>query len=465
MLHFNSKHMKKKLIYISFVAILAFTGCKKFLDLEPISDANAENFYKTDKDFNTAVIGMYAKLQGYQDQYFEMVSYRSDELTLSAPTSGTQDRYDLDRFRETSANGIVQGAWNAHYNCIARSNEIISRIAGSEISDQSKRQYEGEARFIRAFNYLNLVRYFGDVPLVLQPVNAKDALEIGRSSSNALYAAIEQDLNFAIQNLPATYTANDLGRATSGAAAALLGKSYLTQKKFVQAKALFEQVISKSYSLLPDIKQVFDVNNKMNAEIIFAIRYNKELAGEGHGLWFSTSDTKSSPITTSLLNAYSATDKRRDLLNFTKDGTTFVLNKFSDKLSTTTRTAGNDYIIIRYADVLLMYAEALNEIGYLANGEAFVRLNQVRARAGLLPRTSSELIDQVSFRKAVQDERRLELPLEGLRWFDLLRDGNAKEQIKLNENIDISQFQYLYLIPQTELEKINNPSIFPQNPR
>ena len=188
--------------------------------------------------------------------------------------------------------------------------------------------------------------------------------------------------------LPSSYTGTDMGRATSGAAMALLGKIYLTFHKWTEARNVLSQLIGR-YSLMPTPDKVFDVDNKMNDEIIFAVRFNKDVEGEGHGYWFSiinlTDDTNQ---TKALKECYKDGDKRKDLITYVKvEDKVCVMNKFKDLKSATYNTVGNDQIILRYADVLLMYAEALNEISYSNSqtSDAMVALNAVHTRAGLSP--------------------------------------------------------------------------------
>ncbi len=456
--------MKKIYSYL-FLAIIV-SGCKKdFLELAPQSQINAANFYKTAADYNTATIGAYANLQGFFNTFTEMICYRSDESNSAAPTSGAQDRYDIDKFQDKPANTLITNAWSMFYNGIERCNEITSRIGKADFSDSLKNQYLGEALFLRSLHYYYLVQFWGNVPLVLTPIGPSEALTIGRTSVSAIYTSLENDLKLAITNLPVTYPATNAGRATKGAARTLLAKVLLIQKKYQQALDEINQVVSLPYQLLSSVNAVFDVNNKLNQEIIFSIRYNKEIVNEGHGLWFSTTDTVSATgISKNLANAYPNNDQRKSLLRFTKQGNVFGLNKFYDIISTSTRNAGNDYILFRLADILLMQAEARNEIGYESNGVALQSLNRIRTRAGLTAFTATDLPNQESFRNAVFNERRLELALEGHRWFDLLRSGTAKTQISSNEGITIQDFQLLFPIPSSEIQKYNNTSLFGQNP-
>lgn len=457
----------KKIFYLMILVLLA--SCKKgFLELEPQSETNASGFYKTAQDFGTAVAGAYASLQNYPNMYFELSSYRSDELTLGAPTAGTQDRYNIDKFNDDPSNQLLLEVWKNLYNGIARCNEVITRLPDAPVPENLKKQYDAEARFIRAYHYFNLVNFWGSVPLVLKPLTAAEATQAGKNSIAEIDATLESDLSIAIQNLPDEFTGTNTGRATSVAARTLLAKIQLRQKKYAAVKSTLQPLITAggTYDLLPDISQVFSISNKNNKEIIFAVRFNKEVPGEGHPLWLTTNSATASQVPAGLLNAYQAGDSRRNLLLYGRSGTstTYVMNKFADVLSVTNKTAENDFILLRYADVLLMYAEASNELAYASSGEALNALNRVHTRAGLTAYADGQLADQQSFREAIYLERRLEFPYEGHRYFDLIRTGAVKAEIKKYESIDVPDFRLIYPIPQSEIEKINNPSILSQNP-
>lgn len=453
---------------LSFFILFLNSCSKDFVEIAPENFLNTKDFYKTPDDFNSAVIAAYAKLQGQVNSYFELVEYRSDNLDLKAGTSGAQDRFNINKFQETSANKTLQGFWANFYNGIFRCNVIIDHLSEASFDDKLKKQYEAEARFIRAITYFNIVRYWGDAPIVLSEVSAEESLLIGRSNVYEVYKVIEQDLTFAIENLPISYSTSDFGRATSGAARAYLGKVLLTQGKYDEVVTTLDQVTG--YSLLSNVADVFSTSNESNNEIIFSIRFDKNISGEGHGLWFAVSDISTSPLTSKLNSAYDVADTRKKLINYQSVGVLFVPSKFFDSQSNSTNRYGNDYILLRYADVVLMLAEALNEQGYQANGKAFNLLNQIRTRAGLNSLTAIDLPNQSSFRNAVLNERFLEFPLEGQRWFDLIRTNTAQVEIftgvtKVNSNLglNIQNFQFLYPVPQVEIEKINNTSIFYQN--
>ena len=427
--------MKKyKLILFLSTALLSVACTDSFFDLEPSSSVPTDKVYKTAEDFNVAVIGCYSKLQTQVSYFTECCEYRSDNLTLSAPTAGTQDRYDIDQFADKASNGILEDAWANFNNGVYRCNLVLDRIDEANFDATLKKQYKGEALFIRALTYFNMYRLWGGIPMTNKVVTVAEALKIGRSSDQQVYDFLVGDLNQVINEnmLPSSYTSADMGR----------------------------------YSLMTTPEQVFDVNNKMNDEIIFAVRFNKDVEGEGHGYWFSiinlTDDTNQ---TKSLKECYKDGDKRKNLITYVKvEDKVCVMNKFKDVKSATYNTVGNDQIILRYADVLLMYAEALNEISYsnLQNSEAMVALNAVHTRAGLSPLQITELPDQDSFRKAIMLERQQEFPYEGQRWFDLVRMGGAKEAMKAEGHI-IQDYQFLYPIPKTELERINNTELLWQN--
>lgn len=453
----------KKIIYTILSVSLLISSCSdSFTEIASENNLTTDNFYNTADDFNTAVIAAYAKLQGQVGIYFELVEWRSDNLDLGAPTAGTQDRFNINKFRETSANELIRDAWSNFYNGIFRTNVITDRIGSADFDETLKAQYEAEARFIRALTYFNIVRFWGDAPIVLKTITVEESLSLGRSPVSDVYKAIEDDLKFATNNLPSSYVAQDFGRATSGAAKTLLGKVYLAQKKYGEAATILNEVVGQ-YSLLNDISDVFDTENKNNSEVIFSIRFNKNISTEDHGLWFSESDVSNSSFTTKLISAYEALDSRKNLIAYRAVGNLFVPGKFFDTESSF-RSFGNDYILLRYSDVLLMLAEAINEQSYQPTGNAFNYLNEVRERANLtLALTSTDLPDQASFRAAVLNERFLELPFEGHRWFDLIRTNTAAAEINIAIGINIQDYQLLYPVPQAEIEKINNTSIFYQN--
>lgn len=445
------------------------TSCgDSFFDLEPASSVTIDKVYKTASDYNVAVIGCYAKLQSQVNFYTECCEYRSDNLSLGAPTAVTQDRYDIDHFTEKPSNGILSSYWANFNNNVYRCNLLLDQIDGANFAENLKKQYKGEAMFIRALNYFNMYRIWGGVPATKHVVSAAEALKVARYSDEQMFDLIAGDLKEIVDNnyLPETYSSADMGRATSGAAKALLGKVYLTFHKWTEAKDILSQLIGK-YQLVSPIAQVFNVDNKNNNEIIFAVHFNKEIEGEGHSYWYNlTNASDDTNQTSSLLNTFPTGDARKDLITYVQvEKTVRLMNKFYDTKSPTFKTVGNDQILLRYADVLLMYAEALNEIQYDASegSLALKYLNAVRQRAGISNLTAKQLPTQEKFRKGILIERQREFPYEGQRWFDLVRMGFAKSVMAEN-GVEIKDYQLLFPIPQQEIEKVGNKSILWQNP-
>lgn len=459
----------KKILVLASLATLLMTSCgDSFFDLEPASSVTIDKVYKTASDYNVAVIGCYAKLQSQVNFYTECCEYRSDNLSLGAPTAGTQDRYDIDHFTEKPSNGILSSYWANFNNNVYRCNLLLDQIDGANFAENLKKQYKGEAMFIRALNYFNMYRIWGGVPATKHVVSAAEALKVARYSDEQMFDLIAGDLKEIVDNnyLPETYSSADMGRATSGAAKALLGKVYLTFHKWTEAKDILSQLIGK-YQLVSPIAQVFNVDNKNNNEIIFAVHFNKEIEGEGHSYWYNlTNASDDTNQTSSLLNTFPTGDARKDLITYVQvEKTVRLMNKFYDTKSPTFKTVGNDQILLRYADVLLMYAEALNEIQYDASegSLALKYLNAVRQRAGISNLTVKQLPTQEKFRKGILVERQREFPYEGQRWFDLVRMGFAKSVMAEN-GVEIKDYQLLFPIPQQEIEKVGDKSILWQNP-
>jgi hypothetical protein len=465
--------MKNNIIYLLIGAAILMTSCQKsFLTLEPESTATSASFYKNTADMTNAVTASYQSLQGtkmYGQSFIIMMDLRGDDIEDQNPGADAGKQFNVDRFMAGPDNTNFSESWGGIYNAIARCNNVLANL--NVITDvKLKAQYEGETRFLRALHYFNLVRLWGGVPLVLQPTSTGDALNIGRSPVEAVYTAIEEDLNKATALLPATYGAADKGRATAGAAKGLLGKVYLTEKKYAQAVSTLRELLPSGtnaygYTLLPNIADVFNVGNKMNAEVLFAVHYDKTIQNQGHGF-----TAYANPVTdTNLLNAYEPADTRRDMMTIQAvDASAKVVKKYFDTFDPTFKTVGYDFILLRYADVMLMYAEALNEVAYSADPDSdnFKYLNMVRGRAKASNFTPALLNNQQAFRNAILQERRLEFPLEFNRWFDLIRTNTAIQAMQNSAltKITIQQFQYLYPIPQGQIEAMHNPSIFPQNP-
>ena len=476
-----------------FIAILVtgslISSCNdEFLDLQPISSATTETFYKNADDIKNAVSGAYASLQagGISTNNYVFGEVRSDN-TVPVASGSVTDQDEFDRFYIRTTNPFIAGRWNDGYRAISRCNTILERIGAITLDENLKNRYIAETKFIRGLVYFELVRTYGDVPLILKEIRSPDeGYEYGRTPAAEVYAQIEKDLTEAEAVLPVLYTGGDLGRATKGAAKALLSKVYLTQKEYAPAATKFKEVIDLGiYSILPNYSEVFKVNNENNREIIFDIQFKAGGVGEGNP-WpnaFAPENSGNVVIafggggnnqpTADLVSAYESNDLRRDVslaTSYTNASGQSIPYNFVRKYYDVPATNGdnnNNIPVIRYADVLLMYAEALNEIGYQPAGEAFTYLNQIRSRAGLPALMATEVPDQQAFRLTMERERRVELAFEGHRWFDLVRTGRAievmnskKDQIKLVR--PLTQNDLVFPVPQSQID-INKEKI-QQNP-
>jgi hypothetical protein len=455
-------------ILVTFLFGLLLAGCgEDFLELTPISSPNVANFYRTENDLVNGVNAAYATLQsgnlyGGRD-LSDLTEYRGDIAFDNDPSAGSGIRFNVDQFLAGATNEIIEDVWQDLYLLVYRTNIVLDRLPAVDTDAELARRLEGELRFLRGLAYFHLVRLWGPVPLVLTPDDPESSRTHVRNSVDEVYAAIEEDLSFAADNLPASYPPAEVGRATSGAARGLLAKVYLTRKNWGAAAGASETVIeSGEYSLQPTIADVFDPTNEYNSEILFAVVFTATNPNEDHGYYFS------SAIGDFIEPAYRASftegDQRQDMIELiTPPGTaTLVPAKYFEAPSSD-NTVGTDFPVLRYADVLLMYAEALNEQGYEADGAASASLNAVRTRAGLPAYSTSDVPDQASFRDAVLRERCWELPLENQRWYDLLRTGRAISALA-EVGLTIGQDDLLFPIPNSQVLIYNNPEEFPQNP-
>ncbi len=423
----------KNIIFI-IVSIFTFTACSEdFIDLAPISDQSTANFYKNQTDLEQAVVAAYDALQdGAQygvngfDHFMEIIA----DNTFNDNTTQNGGQFaNFDNFNLVSNNTVLNSTWNSCYRGIQRCNIVLNRIDNIEMPDSLKAIRKGEVKFIRALTYFNLVRIWGDVPLVLNEVeNPFEAFDHTRNKTDELYAQIIKDLEEAITALPLSFKTPNVGRATKGAAQALLGKVYLTRKQYPQAVTVLEQVIlAGTYKLLPNFSDIFSSKNKNNAESIFEVQFKSGTNGEGISTTPPTnkSDVNNRPSNNIIKLFRENLDARFEAsVALPTDAPAYSKKRLDDIGSDA--TFGFNMMVLRYADVLLMAAEALNEISY-NNGKAFDYLNQVRNRAKATPYTATNIADQASFRQAIDKERRLELAFENHRWFDLLRTGKALE--------------------------------------
>ncbi|WP_299549864.1 RagB/SusD family nutrient uptake outer membrane protein [Seonamhaeicola sp.] len=461
--------MRKYIIYSLIITFTFFVSCDKELDLEPISETGFNGAFDTAVDIENAVAGVYSGLQtieqyGYHFSFFSEV--RSDNTNLEDLTVNAGQFGNFETFSLESANRRINETWVSMYQTIQQANLVLNRIdLVDDMSESTKTKRKGEVRFIRALTYFNMVRFWSDVPLILtETEDAFESFQHARTPSSQVYTQIENDLIQCITELPAT--PDNIGRVTEGAAQALLGKVYLTQGKFSEAVSALQDVVG-NYSLLPNFEDVFSTEN--SAESIFEIQYKSGGFGEGSSFSNNYAPRSAGPElgingttlgdnipTQELYDSFDVADLRRDVtVKSILDG-----RFYSGKLVSPVASQGDsdkNFIVLRYADALLMLAEALNEVSYDPSGLAFTYLNQIRQRAGLADLTNIHLPDQESFRMAVSNERRWELATENHRWFDLVRTGKAVEVMNTHfitegEPYSMNENNTLFPIPQTQID-------------
>ncbi|WP_346318371.1 RagB/SusD family nutrient uptake outer membrane protein [Chitinophaga sp. YIM B06452] len=473
-------------IYKAALVTLLLSSCGKgFIDLKPISSITTDNFYQTEEDFRNAVNGAYNSLRSggtYGQDSYIFGEIRSDN-SLAVASGSVTDQDEFDRFYIRTTNPFINNRWSNSYTAISRCNAILDRIGPVAMSDALKTRYIGEAKFLRALFYFNLVRTFGDVPLVLKEIiNPDEGYEYGRDPKADVYAQIEKDLTEAAAALPVSYTGADVGRATQGAAKAVLGRVLLTQKKYAAAAMQLKAVIDlNQYALVPVYADFFKVNNKNNKEAIFDVQYKSGGIGQGN-TWpnsFAPQNSGNAVIqfggggnnvpTDDLVNEYEAGDQRKAATiatSYVNAGGATIPGNFVKKyhdVPTVNNDNGNNIPIIRYADVILMYAECLNEAGYVAGGDAFNYLNDVRNRAGLGDLTAAQVPSQAAFRLAMEHERRVEFAFENLRWYDLVRTDRAipvlnGKSAQINLVNPVTPQNQVFPIPQSQID-INKSKI------
>lgn len=458
--------MNPKHLYIAGCLLCgaALTSCgDSFFEQYPSNNITEANHYQSDDDFNQALRGCYDKVKGESGYFITELAYRSDESRLLAMATSTQDRYDLDNFQDVPSNGILTKVWKAWYNGIYRCNDVLDHLNGKE-SLPNYRQYRGELLFIRSWFYFNLYRAFGVVPVTRTVASPSEAKFIPRCSEQEMYSLLTSDLTEAAGLLP-DKPGVEKARVANTAAWTLLAKVHLTFKHHAEAKtALDEAMKNTNFGMMPTTADAVNVNKKFNKELLFVLHYEKS-NGEGHGYWYSQKTNKYAEIespTQLIRDLYSTNDNRRPLLcDYNKVGSVYVLDKWMDEYDATYNThVGNDFPLLRYADIYLMYAEAVAETSV---ADALPWLNRTRSRAGLDDLTTSEVSSREQFIQELADERAREFALEGHRWFDLVRLGLAIPTMRaLGYRLD--EHNLIFPIPNAQIEIVNDASILWQNP-
>jgi tetratricopeptide (TPR) repeat protein len=499
--------MKTKLIISLLLAVLIFVSCSKnFLRLSPVDTLNSADFYKTESHFRQAISAVYSSLQDYVNAAYVMEEIRSDNTTIDYSMDGGQlARYmPVDQFYIVATNEFSLNAWRIIYSAINRVNIPLSRLDASELDSGTKEHIRAELKFLRAFFYFVAVRYWGDIPLItIPPANPDEAFSALRMSKVDVYAQIMQDLDDAISLLPVSYSASaDRGRATKGAALAVAGKVQLTLGDYAKSEAYFRQILDLGYQLLPNYREVFNPANKNHAESIFEAQYKEGDEGEHSAFMYYFAPRQTTKVinrtgntmplglnipTNDLLQSYETGDSRKETsvgfdtirTNYVGFDTTIVVpycRKYNFSHAAQGRT-GVNWPLIRYADVLLLLAESINEQRFSPD-RVVELINPVRVRAGLEPLTPTDLPSQTIARETILHERRVELAFENHRWFDLLRTNHAVETMISHGDHELANpatpfnparmpttgFEYkvqpyMLLYPIPEQERIVNPKL------
>lgn len=473
--------MKKQTILFLVAIVVLFTACKKYLNVDPPYAQDAENYFKTPDDFERALTGAYDLLQGSFVALWIGEIASDNSIAGGESVNDSQGLHQIDNMTHGGVNTELRNLMRWNYTGITRVNYIMENK--NNIDFTGKEQILAEAKFLRAFYYFELVKVFGDVPLIVDKrIGIEEARQLPRSPKSEVYAQIESDLTDAASVI--SPVASQKGRATKGAAQALLGKVYLYQNKFTEAASIFDEVRNSGlYSLIADYSQLFTVSNENNSETVFDIQYTG-LEGGSYGCLiclegnaapgFQGIRQYNGPVygdgnsynlpTQELYNAFSSIDPRRGHTILDIDAfiaaqpdpgsityaigagghTGYYNNKYIKKqgeigLPDNDLTSPVNYRVIRYADVLLMAAEAHYKIGNTLLAQQLV--NQIRVRAGI-PGISVQSINDI------YKERRLELSGEGHRFFDLVRTGQAEQYIPGF----VSGKHELFPIPQVEID-------------
>ncbi|SDZ82137.1 RagB/SusD family nutrient uptake outer membrane protein [Pedobacter hartonius] len=512
----------KILKYLMILFALGAVSCAK-LNEDPSSFIPADQFYKTQKDAEAAVSAAYSLLNAgatsvqtpYNTLFNTGMDFMADDEGPGPGATNADVRSQAVLGHSSSGLRVLQ-IWQQHYAAIKKANIAIDTIPHITFDATLNKRLVAEAKFLRALYYFNLVRLYGDVPLILHAQNSINLADqqVSRTPTALVYEQIETDLSSAAADLPNSYTSADLGRATAGAANSLLAKVYLTQAKWAKAVTQAELVINGpyGYDLFSNYADVFLPASENGREHIFSAQFKANSGGQGNNeaprsiytgipgvqgnyanqVVFYTVPDATKPGGTdkffSVYKLYAASDKRKRVSFVTSflspstklyygrlndasipnDSIPFFNKYFDPAVVANESESGANVPIIRFSEILLIYAEAENELNG-PSGKAYASVNRVRARAGL---SALAGLTQAGFREAVYLERRLELVFEYQRWFDLIREkdaaGNGILEVSLlkvgktNVSKGAKGKFYLFPIPQQEIDNSNGK--LTQNP-
>lgn len=484
--------------------LLATSCSEDILNIPPVANNTVDQYYKDEAQLNQAVGAIYSgTLTLPSSVHWNLSEVRSDNIVTSNINNAQRDYTDISNFLASSQTQQLQTTWTDLFQIVYRANLLQQKIEPFTFAKVN--QFKGEARFLRALAYFDLVRLWGPVPISATVLTAEEAQRVPRAPIAEVYQFIIDDLKFAADNLPATYAAAEKGRATKWAAKGLLGKVYLTGYGYplrdVSMLPLAKQQLMDVYaaespatfSMAANFADLFKTVND-NRYALFEVQYVSGGTGLGSQVpWEQGATFPSfwSPFTGAgpsgavpqafLGRNWPLSDKRRvaTIDTIIRNPTTGALSggpqftKFLEKGTTApvnNRDYPNNFPILRFEDVMLLYAEALNEESAVPP-LAVTIVNRIRTRSGLpaYTATSPERVNQAAFRAAILKERRYEFVLEGQRWFDLVRTGTALQTITAAKQASgislgrpLDEHDLLYPIPLLELRI--NPGFWEQNP-
>ena len=492
--------MKNLSKYIIFsITIGLFCSCNDELDLKPISQETADNAYSSGPQINAALTGVYESFQSSDYYVWDHILFQDVRSDNAYAGGDNPDIFQIDKVDIPRTNPRVFTLWSTVYNAISKANLVLEKapLVNENITEKEREQIIGQAYFLRAYNYYTLVKNFGGVPLYLDFVNSPDpsVMQLPRSSEEEVYNQIINDLNEANSRVPDIYEEGINGinkaRATKGAVNALLAKVYAQKpsQDYALVVEYANAVINSpaGYALLNNYDDLFNGNNENNAESILEIQY----LGSTEGNWAPqmqlppsiSGDAWRKFVTPSvdLVEAFdSEGDEIRKNASILFESVSWLDEYWGNSANTSIpfaykwRSAGawasaNNEYIFRLADVMLLKAEALNELGQSAQAEEIV--NTIRERVELAPLTEEQTASQSAMRDAILKERRLELAFESVRWDDLVRYKKAIEIMNSVDdenlatgqevNYNVSENDLLLPIPQSEINR--NPNL-EQNP-
>lgn len=468
----------KNYLKLSALFLMLVMGCEGYLDVAPTAAVSSGNYFVNNQQLETGVIAMYDAIQGINStstndnhsiQYeYYLTEMRSDN-TRTKSSEGEAAQFESFEIRST--NGIVLDYYRSMYSVIFRANIVLQNI--DVASEENKAKFEGEARFVRAYAYFNLVRLYGAIPLIDRVVGPEETeISFTRVTEQEVYDLIVNDLQIAVANLEN----GSVNRASKAAAQAMLAKVYLTlNTEYVTAQQLLESVISSGFSLQSDFKDVF--YNESNSEVIFSVGYLNDITSDSQNFsaeWLNAVGRTAGVnyVTTEGREALDMYGGDRTPFSYRQDAqqpTQYQVVKYlpngDDDLgipatSSDPRLAGNDWIVLRYSDVLLMHVEAILAGGNeTSSANALASFQAIRNRAGL-----TDAVTTIT-KQDLLNERRAELAFENQRWFDLIRFGVAIEvlsEFAANNNYTFSATDLLLPIPQAEINLSNG--LLTQNP-